>query len=153
MKIKKACNKCGDIKLLVEFHKNKNCKDGVDSKCKVCRNNARRNRLTRRFRDWMYGANRRGIRFDLTLEDLDIIPKVCHYTGKELTLESNRINTLSLDRLDSTLGYSRDNVVFCCEYINKMKNDLGYIQFIDVCREIADFCKNKQINRDLKHIY
>jgi 5-methylcytosine-specific restriction endonuclease McrA len=33
---KKACKSCGEEKLLAEFHRNKNRRDGLSSDCKVC---------------------------------------------------------------------------------------------------------------------
>jgi len=34
----KKCNKCGHTKPLEEFHKDKNCKGGRTTICKLCRN-------------------------------------------------------------------------------------------------------------------
>ena len=34
----KQCNKCGEVKLLGEFHKRKDTRDGCQTHCKVCRN-------------------------------------------------------------------------------------------------------------------
>ena len=32
----KTCNKCGEIKELTEYHKNKNYVNGCESTCKIC---------------------------------------------------------------------------------------------------------------------
>lgn len=34
--MEKTCRKCGEIKMLVDFKKNKNCKDGYEHTCLVC---------------------------------------------------------------------------------------------------------------------
>ena len=90
-----------------------------------------------RFIHWKSGASRRGIAWDLTEEDIKAIPKVCHYTGIELTLEPNRPNTISLDRLDSLQGYTKANVVLCCARVNVAKSNLSIDEFIEMCRSVS----------------
>lgn len=48
---------------------------------------------------------------------------LCYYTGLEMNWRAKRIEKLgmSLDRLDPSLGYIQDNVVFCCYLANTMK--------------------------------
>jgi len=39
---------------------------------------------------------------------------------------SGRINTnISIDRIDSSKGYLRDNVQFVCDVVNRMKQDMS----------------------------
>ena len=57
----------------------------------------------------------------------------CYYTGLEMDLKSSRkiehsyIKTnkkvVSVDRIDSSKGYNKNNVVLCCWGINNMKQD------------------------------
>ena len=96
-----------------------------------------------RFSNWKSKAKVRNISFELAIDDLKNIPKVCYYSGRLLTSKQNRYDTISLDRLNSSKGYTKDNVVFCCEFINKMKNDLTYDQFIYACKIISEYHKNK----------
>lgn len=67
---------------------------------------------------------RRGIEFALTFTDMKRLMsrKRCYYSGVELTVEG--VHSLSLDRIDSTKGYSKDNTVACSAYINSLKNDV-----------------------------
>jgi hypothetical protein len=94
-------------------------------------------RLNSRFGRWKKSAHRRGISFDLTLVQLETMPLLCHYTGNVLTLESNRRNTVSLDRLDSSQGYTITNVVYCCSFVNLMKHELSYSDFVNSCKAIV----------------
>ncbi len=86
---------------------------------------------------WKNGARRRDIDWDLNLSNLEAMPMICHYTGEPLTLEKNQPNTISLDRLDSEKGYSKDNVVFCCAHINVMKWETGEKEFLKWCRKVV----------------
>lgn len=88
---------------------------------------------------WKVGARTRGINWDIdvTLEFLESLPFVCHYTGVKLTLDSRQTNTVSLDRVDSSKGYSIDNLVLCCAFVNIMKRDMSKEQFIKTCHLIA----------------
>jgi len=45
--------------------------------------------------------------------------------------------TASLDRINSTKGYSRDNVQWVHKTVNKMKMDLDESEFIGMCKAIA----------------
>jgi hypothetical protein len=87
-------------------------------------------------------AKYRGIRFELTIEDLERLPLICHYTGMPLTMEPNSYYTVSLDRVDSSRGYTKDNVVFCCGFINRMKQELTVEQFIMACKAVVRFNGN-----------
>jgi len=82
--------------------------------------------------------------FALTKQDVEQIPLICHYTGKPLTLEANHFNTISIERLDSSKGYTKENVVFCCETINRMKQELSYDDFIETCHTIYTYAKKNR---------
>jgi hypothetical protein len=90
-----------------------------------------------RFVAWKYNAKKRNIDWDLTIEDLQTIPMVCHYTGEILTLEKNKINTISLDRIDNAKGYTVNNVVFCCCIINEMKMNRSVKDFVEWCSKVC----------------
>jgi hypothetical protein len=92
--------------------------------------------LKYRFKNWKHSAKRRNIFFNIKITDLENMPLRCYYTNRELTFDPNMDNTISLDRLDNTKGYVRDNVVYCCSIINFMKSELSYDAFIDNCNLI-----------------
>ena len=85
--------------------------------------------------------------FDLTPEILfEVLNEQghkCFYTGIELDFKVENEDTStphrllpSLDKLDPKLGYTVGNVVWCLYYVNRMKNDLNYEEFIDLCRTV-----------------
>ena len=69
-------------------------------------------------------AKQRGIFFDTRDEELfkELVQHPCWYCGNQKT---------SLDRLDSSLGYTRTNVVACCSPCNFMKCDSSVSCFLD----------------------
>ena len=89
-----------------------------------------------RMRIWKHSALRKGLEFNLDVDYLNSIPMTCYYSGRELTLKANQFNTLSVDRIDSKKGYTKDNTVFCCHYVNLAKLDLSKEDFISMCKDV-----------------
>lgn len=86
--------------------------------------------------------------FNLTLEDImDVWNRqngICPYTGILLHSSNySRINkdpiySASLDRVDSSKGYTKDNVQFVSRAINYMKNTMSHEDTIRLCKIIAN---------------
>lgn len=68
-------------------------------------------------------AKQRGIEFDISLEDV-IINTICPVLGIKLGHEGSRDNTLSLDRVDPSLGYVKGNVRIISHLANRWKNNM-----------------------------
>lgn len=69
-------------------------------------------------------ARKRGKEFDLSLVDVRNLlrRKVCYYTN--VAFESTGPNQRTIDRLDSSKGYVKGNVVACTFLVNQAKNQL-----------------------------
>lgn len=77
-------------------------------------------------------ARIRGIKFNLTLEQFSLFwQQPCHYCGDE-------IETIGLDRIDSSGDYCVDNIVPCCSVCNFMKRQLSQDGFIEHCEKIVN---------------
>lgn len=63
----------------------------------------------------------------------------CYYSGVSMDFYINSLTLMSVDRLDSNIGYLKDNVVMCCWVINNMKQDLSVSDFIDWCKKVINF--------------
>ena len=70
----------------------------------------------------------------------------CAYTGKQLTairyaVRGNQhiINkwNVSIDRIDSNKGYTKDNIQLVCAIVNRMKTDLSDTEFLTLCNDIV----------------
>ena len=62
---------------------------------------------------------------------------VCCLSGRELVFETNYITTPSLDRIDSSQGYSDANVQWVGASVNTAKATLANDDFIELCADIA----------------
>jgi hypothetical protein len=93
----------------------------------------------------------RGLDFNLTPEYVRNVylnqNKKCAITGISLYYpfdkERNNINGISVDRVDSTKGYTEDNIQIVSLQVNKMKSDLSMNDFIHLCELTI---KNKEVN-------
>lgn len=72
-------------------------------------------------------AKKRGIEFDLTTNDIDEIgiPISCPILGIPLAFNkgSPKDNSFSFDRIDSSKGYTKDNVIIVSHRVNKLKSN------------------------------
>jgi hypothetical protein len=66
---------------------------------------------------------------------------LCAISKIEMTkiLGQGKINTnISIDRIDSDKGYVIGNVQLVCRVINQAKNNLKQIDFINLCKKVAE---------------
>jgi len=100
------------------------------------------------FKYYLRNAKKRLKFFDITLEDLQEVwnnqKGVCPYSKISLQLNnhSHRIKdrryTASLDRIDSSKGYTKDNIQFVSLCINYMKAELSNEEVHDFLKEIVN---------------
>lgn len=90
--------------------------------------------LNQRYRTYCSRAS-----MGLTEEQFDSISqKPCHYCGAPPDHEySIGYVGNGLDRVDSSQGYTIDNVVPCCPACNSMKNDMDYDEFLAHVKRIV----------------
>lgn len=95
------------------------------------------------------GAAKRKIEFDLSPEEAWEIwqeqNEKCALSGMDINLPKKsrdwKQSTASLDRIDSSKPYRRDNVQWVHKKVNLMKNSLDEYEFIQICKMIAK-CKS-----------
>ncbi len=92
-------------------------------------------------------AKTRKLKWALSDEQARVImEKACTYCGSPPTERSRnrqdkvrstvKLRAGSIDRVDSKLGYLKDNCVPSCDLCNRMKSDLTVSGFIDLCERI-----------------
>ena len=147
-----SCKICKNKKPIEEFYSNGCFNDGIKkyrTSCKSCvlerlkinqktiykTKSEKRSSTPKNFISGIlnHSAKRKqhlGFNLDLVYL-LDIYEKQsgnCAISGVRMTYlaGSGRINTnISIDRIDSSKGYLRDNVQFVCDVVNRMKQDMS----------------------------
>ncbi len=91
-------------------------------------------------------ARNRGIDFNITIEDaweqFEAQNRECALTKLPLVIrQSIRMKTemtASLDRIDSSKGYTKDNIQWVHKDVNKMKNGYTEERFKEICRLVTE---------------
>jgi uncharacterized Zn finger protein (UPF0148 family) len=149
---KLACPNCGKER---EFssksaRKQAEIKKTTCSSCRTARNNTKRkgtktkesNPSWRGYKDipgktfskLKLGADRRGLSFEITIQDIQKVyeqqDKICSFSGIPLLFGLNA----SIDRIDSSKGYTKDNIQIVHKTLNMMKRDLPNDEFLLWCK-------------------
>lgn len=84
-------------------------------------------------------AQKRNITFNLTINYLDKLIQSqnfkCYLSGMDISVNKK---TASLDRIDSSKGYTKNNVAWCHKDINRIKSNLPNEYFINLCKQVSD---------------
>jgi hypothetical protein len=144
----KLCSKCKTIKSLSEFTKSRYSKDGLRYQCRACNQLYQQcdrdkwnqkyyvNAKTKSPEAWLWKqAKHRAktdyndMEFTITKDDITI-PKLCPYLGVELRFFADLNQAPSLDRIDSSKGYTKDNIQVISRLANIMKSNATKEQLI-----------------------
>jgi hypothetical protein len=65
---------------------------------------------------------------------------LCYYSNVPLTLLVKKWTdaNASLDRIDNTLGYIKDNIAWVHKDVNKLKTDFTEERFLELCRQVSN---------------
>lgn len=150
----KTCFKCKTSKPFDLYFKHAQTADGYHSWCKeCCRKGSARSlekinstiegRARVFLRNAKNSAAKRNQEFSLSIQDIvkcwHTQWGVCAYSGRQMTLEAGHLNTVSIERIHSDIGYTPENTILVCQAINRMKSDFAYEDFYELCRDVAQF--------------
>jgi hypothetical protein len=98
-------------------------------------------------------AKRKGIDFNLELEDI-IIPNECPLLGLPFIIgtKDNYEQTHSLDRVDPTKGYTKDNVWVVTKKANSMKNSATKEELLYFAYKIIEYFEDDDIVRPCRKL-
>jgi len=131
----RQCNKCGLVLSTDHFYVNTHY-GTFDHTCHTCRCSGAVKTVEARFK------RMRALRLGpITLDQLkakwDQQQGICHYSGERMTFTGGDDTLVSVDRVDSNLGYTNENTVLCCYQVNIMKNTTEKEKFILWCKRIS----------------
>lgn len=92
-------------------------------------------------------AKRKGLEVTLTDNQfVQLVTSECHYCGRPSkldvrTINKRSVNMLTVDRMDSSKGYTTENCVSCCKRCNTIKMDMTYDEFVRQVKAIVDHMK------------
>jgi len=152
----KKCSSCKIIKNANEFGPCKERKDGLQYRCKKCAlNTSRQSRNSVEGRiQFIYNNAMRNLKrptktLEMTITKDDLIElydkqngycalsgiKMEHTINNNESFIENKYN-ISIDRINSNIGYVKDNIQLVCWIINQMKSDTDPDLFIELIKKI-----------------
>lgn len=156
---KKICFSCKQTKLLQEFSTNRSgkkmyhrpaCKECEIEYTLICNKKQSLSiRINRKLRSAKKEITKRNLPFEIdekfVMELLEKQNWKCYYSGIQMNYEHGNPLSFTLDRKDSNLGYTKENVVAACHFVNKAKMELSVNKFIDMCGKITENTKGWKI--------
>jgi hypothetical protein len=161
MQIVKTCFKCKETKPLDLFFKHAQTPDGRHSWCKTCCSEGnRRSRkkinstIEGRAKVFLLNAKKSALKrnqvFSLTIENIVNCWNeqfgICAYSGRKMMLDAGHLETVSIERIDSSVGYTPENTILVCQAINRMKSDFVFGDFYSLCADVSKFLGDKNLN-------
>ena len=157
----KTCFCCKTNKPHSLFFKHNQTVDGYHSWCKECctvgnkRSRVKQNStIEGRAKIFLQNAKKSAIKrqqlFEITVSDVvncwNAQKNICAYSGRLMTLDAGQLNTVSIERIDSKIGYTGKNTILVCQAINRMKSDFEFDAFYDLCRDVAQFLGDDKLD-------
>lgn len=146
--------KCGNLAWKSSAH----LKDGTSTRCKKCGNKAYFTEsgdvdlnalILSKFTQVREGLKTRKktgkLEFSITPVDIKNLYEKqshkCELSGIDISLDLSKTlqkQNLSIDRIDSSTGYTKDNIQLVDKRINMMKGTLSNSEFISLCCKVAE---------------
>lgn len=136
----KVCSKCKEELPLSSFTKHSKNKDGLQGSCRVCNKksskewnaNNKDSLILKRLKE---RAIQKGLDFDLTVTDINV-PLKCPVFGFDLQRNHKvpLFNSPSVDRIDPTKGYTKDNIQIISQLANAMKQNASPEQLLQFAK-------------------
>jgi hypothetical protein len=163
----RECSKCHEIKERTEFFKHSQRSDGLHSWCKSCCKKGNKESLRKKYsnfegrittflRTCKASAEKRGQEFSLTRNDLiemwETQEGICAYTGIEMTTQPATSVSVSVERVNNNIGYTKDNTILVCNAVNRMKSNFSGEEFFSFCKAVVDWLgdENNELEVEFK---
>ena len=136
----KVCSKCKEELPLSSFTKHSKNKDGLQGSCRECNKksskewnaNNKDSLILKRLKE---RSIQKGLDFDLTAADINV-PLKCPVFGFDLQRNHKvpLFNSPSVDRIDPTKGYTKDNIQIISQLANAMKQNASPEQLLQFAK-------------------
>lgn len=154
------CKKKYNPKTVTQRTCSKKCLDKIkEKKTKIKKpknmNESIFKKLKRKYHNIKAKAFQRKLEFSLNIQDLiDLWMQQngkCAYTGKKLVFTNTEHSPfqLSIDRINSSKGYVKGNIVMCSYWINNAKSTFAIQRLTDLCEQFVNFQKTRRGGRVL----
>lgn len=94
-------------------------------------------------------AKMKNMEFSISKEDIIKMANdqnfKCFYSNDDMSCDTKNPKMMSIDRLDSSKGYILDNICLTTWEINKMKSEINFGRFIEICRNISSNIESKDV--------
>ena len=67
---------------------------------------------------------------------------LCTLSNRELLIAKNTPNTLSIDKIVPSLGYTKGNVQWVTWSVNRAKGDLDTEELVQLCKDVIEKCRD-----------
>ena len=67
----------------------------------------------------------------------------CAYTFFDMTTQASSPYSVSVERIDSAIGYTKQNTILVCFAVNRMKSDFDPLLFYEFCRGVVKHLGDK----------
>jgi hypothetical protein len=165
------CPRCQTEKDVSEFSGDKSSKSGLQTYCKLCHAKITSIRectldgfINIIYRELKYNARNRNKEFRITKDDIkELYEKQqgnCAVSGVKMTHIRNtgdgrckNPRNISVDRIDSSKGYTKDNIQLICSAANTIKWDLDQEEFFAICELITNYQHSKKMSSNVELIF
>lgn len=142
--LEKHCKCCNKTLPISEFYESAYVKDGYSYHCKDCR--YKRRSFTRKLVICAKArSKKKSMDFSIKVEDIEF-PMYCPILNIKLDYSNNKgkcvKNSPSLDRIDNSKGYTKDNVMIISRLANTMKNCSTFDQLELFCTNYLKIIEN-----------
>lgn len=66
-----------------------------------------------------------------------------------MTTAPSEYNSVSVERIDNSVGYTVENTILVCNIVNRMKSNISGEVFFDVCRDVVRHLGDADGNLDV----
>jgi len=173
----RTCKECKIEKSFSEFYEDSESKEGRRLQCKECckqwqkewRDQQPKEEISKSHKKWRlnnrglalltlarFRAKQKGLEFTITQMDID--PKIkhgcCELTGIRFNLKGGKTwDSPSIDRIDASKGYTKDNVRVVLYCVNVMANVWGADKIVEIAKAIVKRRKVKAEEQKLERLF